>query len=70
MKTTIKITRDSSISAEPTPTGIRLAKVNGGVFKSTEITDLSIDQCEAFIFALEMALETLHTAARREVVTA
>lgn len=68
MKSTIKITRQSSITVEPTAAGVKLGI--HGLKETVAVIELTADQVGALLFAIEAAAEVAQIAQDRANATA
>lgn len=68
MKSTIKLTRQSSLTVEPSAGGVRLGL--HGIKETVAVVDLTPDQIGALIFGIEAAEEAARIAQERSTATA
>lgn len=65
MKTTVKLSQAISATVSPTKAGGVLLEINGG-YDCPVTFHLTPDQCGAFIFGMEQALEAAAMSTTRE----
>lgn len=68
MKSTIKLTRQSSITVEPSAEGVKLGL--HGIKETVAVVELTPDQIGALLFAIESAAEAAQIARDRATATA
>ncbi len=68
MKSTIKLTRQSNITVEPSTEGVKLGL--HGILETVAVVNLTPDQIGALLFAIESAAEAAQIAQDRDSLAA